>query len=155
MTTQETIEEASVVVTQRATREAAPDRVSQATIWDLVQYRNGSATWEGMAYLIGVTIDYHKGKTTMSMSTHVIGFKAPTPDFLAKLEAYEACRKAKIQIPAALEDYFEGERPNPLGQRVRIENSTKPYQDDNSSGYEIDLAKLPSGVTHLLFTNSW
>lgn len=57
MTIHDTIEAASVVETQRATREAAPDRVSEATVWDLVQYRNESATWESMSRQIGATVD--------------------------------------------------------------------------------------------------
>jgi hypothetical protein len=87
----------------------------------------------------------------MGVSTHIIGLKEPTVEYLAKLEAYRACENAGVEVPKELEDYFDGLRCDCVpddGMEVSIEGAmtgTVEYGD----GAIIDLSKLPEGVTRI------
>lgn len=93
----------------------------------------------------------------MSMSTHVVGLRPPTEEYLKKVKAWEACDAAEVEIPQELQDYFNGERPEPTGMLVEIEKSPAItlHRARGSAGFEVDTTKLPEGVTIVRFYNSW
>ena len=86
----------------------------------------------------------------MSVDLVVCGIKPPTEEYTKKLEAWKACEAAGVEIPKEVDDFFNGEEPEPSGMRVELpydapECCTEWY-DENGQGYEIDLSKLPKGV---------
>lgn len=91
----------------------------------------------------------------MSMSSHVMGFKAPTPKFNAMLDAYRSCVAAKIQIPEEVLEFFGHEEPDEAGIEVSLKGCIRPYAAEMCDGFEVDLSKLPEGVTMIRFYNSY
>lgn len=89
----------------------------------------------------------------MGMSTDVQGFRPPGEQFEKMRAAYEACSEAGVDIPGEVEDFFEGEPPDPQGVCVDIAEAAT--ERPGGAGYEVDLTKLPAGVTVIRFTNSW
>jgi hypothetical protein len=72
---------------------------------------------------------------------------------------YDACTKAQIGIPKEVDDYFDGEEPDPAGVVVDLQLSgsgcVSSYRGNASEGLEVDLKKLPKDMTILRFVNSW
>lgn len=94
----------------------------------------------------------------MGMSTHVEGFKAPDAKWKQMKTVWDACRAAEIGVPEEVDDYFEGEDPDHFGVTVEIEGTEccKEWSDEyNRVGFEVELKKIPKGVTHIRFYNSW
>lgn len=99
----------------------------------------------------------------MSMSTHIIGFRAPDEQWKKMKDVYEACVEAGIKIPEAVDDFFGGEMPADSGVTVNLNNyledsSVKEYNEPGRFGYTIDireLQKLHPNITHIRFYNSY
>ena len=92
----------------------------------------------------------------MSMSTHIVGFRPADEKWKEMKTIWDACEKAGIDIPEAVEEFFDGEAPGDKpGAEVEIESALREWQDEGASGYEVDLGKLPKNVTVLRFYNSW
>ena len=91
------------------------------------------------------------------MSTHVIGIRASTPEHLRMVAAWRANEAAGLEQPAKLWAYFNHEPPDAAGSLI-VEipkDAMKKYTDDSRSGFDVDLSKIPEGVTSLRFYNSW
>ncbi len=84
----------------------------------------------------------------MSLSTHVIGFVPPDERWKAMKAIWDACKKAKIDPPTEVEDFFEG-RPDEEGQEVVIPH--KQWVGEDSNGIEINTAKIPAKVKIIRF----
>lgn len=76
----------------------------------------------------------------------------------------DACKEADVAIPLEVLDFFNGEPPDPRGVRVELEEyphtknkhgAVKEYHADMQDGYEVDVTKLPEGVTIIRFYNSY
>jgi len=91
----------------------------------------------------------------MSMSTSVYGFRPPDERFKEMLAIYKACTKAKIEIPAEVDEFFDGGEPDPAGVAIDLGKAEKEFRTDGQEGIEIDLKKLPKDVTLIRFVNSW
>ena len=92
----------------------------------------------------------------MSMSTHVIGFAPPDEKWKAMKSVYDSCINAGIYIPAEVENFFNGEKPDPAGVSTNIGFLASKWTDgDMCSGIEIDLSKLPKNVKIIRFYNSY
>jgi hypothetical protein len=93
----------------------------------------------------------------MSQSTHVIGFRPPDDKWKAMKTVYDACDQANVRIPEEVAKFFNGSRPDPSGVEVRIDNTpaVKEYRADMVDGYEIDITKLPPGLTIIRVYNSY
>jgi hypothetical protein len=89
------------------------------------------------------------------MSTYVIGFMPHTADYLRKARAYQACEEAGLCPPKELLDLFENGPPDEAGMLVEIKAATKQWNGDCASGIEVDITKLPPGVTIIRFKNSY
>lgn len=89
----------------------------------------------------------------MSMSTNVIGIK-PADEKWKKMKAiWDSCQKGKIAPPEEVFAYFEYKDPDPKGIKVEIEN--QKYEDEGSSGVEVDISKLSKDIKIIRFYNSW
>lgn len=95
----------------------------------------------------------------MSMSTHVIGIKEPTEEFRKKYEAYRACEAAGVRPPKEVADFFDGvgfQYIDSTGMEVELDKScAREWKADMKEGYEIEVAKIPAGVTRVRVYNSW
>ena len=91
----------------------------------------------------------------MSMSTHVVGFRPPDETWQKMKAAWDACCLAGVNPPTPVASFFGPSGPDPSGVDVDIRTAVKSYSDDNREGFEVDLTKLPPGLTALRFWNSW
>jgi hypothetical protein len=93
----------------------------------------------------------------MGMSTHIVGFREPTQEHLEKVAAYKACELAEVDIPKKLQDYFRDTEPSEHGMEVDLEDSgsVSEHRSDCTDGFDVDLKKLPQGVTRIRFFNSY
>lgn len=89
----------------------------------------------------------------MGMSTFVYGFKPPDEKWARMKQIYEACEKEDIEIPDKVDDYFNGNEPDPAG--VRVDIPAEGWRDENSEGIEIEVEKIPKDVKIIRFVNSW
>jgi len=90
----------------------------------------------------------------MGMSTSVIGFKEPDERFKKMYAIYKACEEADVDIPDEVDDFFEGEPPDPRGVKV-YDLPVKPYNENMEDGYELRLSEVPKDITVIRFSNSW
>jgi hypothetical protein len=97
----------------------------------------------------------------MGMNTYVKGFRPPNDKWKAMKAIYDACESGGIAVPDEVDDFFNGEPPDKAGVEVDLEvkklglGCVRPYRDDSREGIEVDVTKLPKGVTILRFVNSW
>lgn len=92
----------------------------------------------------------------MGMSTHVVGYK-PADETWKKMKAvWDSCRVAEVPVPKTVNDYFGGEYPGDApGMEISIKGATREFSVDSSDIIEIDISKLPTGVSFIRFCNSW
>lgn len=89
----------------------------------------------------------------VSMSTYVKGF-APADETWQKMkDIWDACVAAQVRIPEAVDDFFDGEPPDPRGVEVGL--PAREWRDGDREGYEVDVADIPPHVTTLRFYNAW
>jgi hypothetical protein len=91
----------------------------------------------------------------MSMSTHVIGFITPSETYKLKVAAWRACAAAGVDIPTELNEFFNYETPQDAGMQVKIDLAVYPYSANCKSGFDVDINKLPPGVSVVRFYNSY
>lgn len=93
----------------------------------------------------------------MGMSTHVVGFRPADEEWNRMKAAYNSCKAAKVGVPDAVYQFFDGESPGDKpGMEVDIRSAVREWNDGQSrSGYEIDLSKLPSNVKIIRCYNSY
>lgn len=98
----------------------------------------------------------------MGMSTHIEAFIPDTDsEFLRHRKVVKVCLEADVSLPKETADYFGYSRPGShmleekLQIELRIGEHYQEWSDDSSSGFEVDLTKLPEGVSKLRFYNNW
>jgi hypothetical protein len=91
----------------------------------------------------------------MGMTTRIHGFVEPNEDYQKKAEAYRACMAAGIAPPILIEEFFNYEEPSPSGMKVDIKDAVTKRDVDMQDFYEVDISKLPKGVTKIAFVNSY
>lgn len=89
----------------------------------------------------------------MGMSTNIIGFRAPDEKWKAMKAIYDSCKAAGVGVPSEVELFFENGKPDERGVEIKIE--VAEWVNEYSSGYEVDLKKLPANLTHIRFYNSY
>lgn len=99
----------------------------------------------------------------MGMSTYIQGFRDPSSQkHKAMVAAVMALYDAEIyELPHELDRYFGGldieevVRDEFAGLEVDIESAISRGDREMRDDYIIELQKIPEGVTHLRFTNSY
>lgn len=91
----------------------------------------------------------------MGMSTHVIAFRPPDEKWRRMKAIYDACVAGDIEIPVEVDDFFNDKHPDENGVEVDIDEILEKWSDESRSGYQIEISKLPKGITILRFYNSW
>lgn len=95
----------------------------------------------------------------MSMSVYIKGLRPVTNEYIKKLEIYEACNELDITPPEELSEYFDYDE-HPCEDGILIDIPGDFIEHDTSfhhasEYYDVDLTKLPDGVTKLRFVMSY
>lgn len=96
------------------------------------------------------------------MSTHIYGFVPDTDETYQRMKkVLLACDEADMELPEAAAKYFGAKYPDVslLEEKleVKLKNGVhyKDYNGDMQEGFEVDIDKLPKGVTKIRFVNSY
>jgi hypothetical protein len=89
----------------------------------------------------------------MGMSTHVEGFVPPDEQWQQMKAVWDACAAAGIDQPSEVDEFFDGQEPDPNGQEVEIPH--QDWQNGHSQGVEIKTEDIPKNVKVIRFYNSW
>jgi hypothetical protein len=71
------------------------------------------------------------------------------------------CLEADISLPKETAEYFGTENPEEwaLDEKLSVDLEEdvhyKEWSEDSSQGFELDLTKVPKGVTKIRFYNNW
>ena len=93
----------------------------------------------------------------MSMSTNVVGIVPADGKYKRMVAAAKALELAGLEIPDAINEFFDWEWPiNEDGMVVDInKEAISEYSADMEDGYEIDIFKLDPKIKIIRFTNSY
>ena len=89
----------------------------------------------------------------MSLSIHVVGYRPPDARWNEMKAIYEACSRAKINIPEEVNSFFGFDDPSDKpGMEVPLTKEVlQKYEGEYKSGYEVDVSRLPSDVRFIRF----
>jgi len=101
----------------------------------------------------------------MGMSTRIEAFIPDTDlEYQKHKKVFLACHEADVELPKQTAEYFggdEGDWPEleMLDEKLEIRliegvHYTE-YRGDMIEGFEVDINKLPKGVSKIRFTNSY
>lgn len=98
----------------------------------------------------------------MGMSTHIEAFIPDTdPEYQRHKKVLMVCREEGVSLPLETAKYFDDTHASEylldskLARELEKGFHYTEYSDESSQGFEVDLTKLPKGVTKLRFYNSW
>ncbi len=93
----------------------------------------------------------------MSMKMNVVGIMAADEKYNLMREIWDMCVKADIDPPDEVYDFFRHEEPDGTGLQIDIKNSgaVETWGEEEKSGFQVDITKLPEGVRFIRFYNSW
>lgn len=93
----------------------------------------------------------------MGVSYYVQGLKPITDDYKKRLEILNACKELKITPPKEILDYFEHDSsPCEDGIVVSLKEDIVNKKTDRYHSYlDVDISKLPKGVTTVRFVCSY
>jgi len=98
----------------------------------------------------------------MGMSTHIEAFIPDTDsEYIKHKEILEVCAKNEVTLPKETAEYFGDDFPQrylldeKLSVALKEGEHYNNWSDESSEGFELDLTKLPKGVTKLRFYNNW
>ena len=89
----------------------------------------------------------------MGMSTHIIGFRPPDEKWQKMKKVWDACVEAGTDVPDEVSKFFNWDEPDEKGIEVSIPK--QEFSELGRSGYDVEIAALPAGITHIRFYNSW
>ena len=93
----------------------------------------------------------------MSMFAYVQGIKPITEYYKKRLEIYKNCKELKISPPEEIRKYFKDDS-EPCDEGIIVdlkEYIVKQGSDDCRDYYDVDLTKIPEGVTRVRFVISY
>lgn len=99
----------------------------------------------------------------MGMSTHIEAFTPDSdPEYQKHKKVLLACIEADVFLPKQTAEYFGVEilpsidlLEDKLSVALKEGEHFKNWNDESSAGFEVDLTKLPKGITKLRFYNNW
>lgn len=98
----------------------------------------------------------------MGMSTHIKAFIPDTdPEYQRHRKVLLACDEAEVSLPKETAEYFgvidfdKNTLDDKLEFDIKNSDCLSKWKDHDADGYEIDLTKLPQGVTKIRFYNEW
>ena len=91
----------------------------------------------------------------MSMSTHVVGFRAPDKKWNLMKAVWDACNEAGLVIPQEVDEFFDYEEPDPSGVTVELSYESWTSDDNTQDGIEVMMEDIPKDLTSIRFYNSY
>lgn len=102
----------------------------------------------------------------MGMSSSVYGIRKPDDKWKKYKKIIDTLETAGLSwedAPDEVLEFFGHSQPDPDGITVEFGSDYMPqkheccseYSDECSTGFIIDISKLPKNITHIKFTNSW
>lgn len=98
----------------------------------------------------------------MGMSTHIQGFIPDTDtDFKKHKKILLFCMEENVSLPKETAEYFGSDDAEEYlieeKLEIKLEEGVhyKEWMEDSSKGFEVDLTRLPKGVTKLRFFNTY
>lgn len=99
----------------------------------------------------------------MAMSTKIKGFISDTNvEYQKHKKVFLACKEAGVDLPKQTAEYFGSDNTDEedllegkLEMKLQLGVHYEEYSADMVEGFEVDLTKLPQGVTKLRFYNSY
>ncbi len=104
----------------------------------------------------------------MGMSTSVVGIVPPDAEWKKNVAAFEACLAAGVEVPEELYERLGLDadpscEPDPeglvvcaeYGDDADLKAACHEWSSDCSSGYEIDISKVPKRYKLIRVYNSW
>jgi hypothetical protein len=92
------------------------------------------------------------------MRTHVIGIK-PHDEKWKKMKAiWDNCEEMGITVPTEVSYYFNWESPDEQGVVLQLQQMpgvVEKFSNEYSSGFVVNVDKLPEDIKQIRFTNSW
>jgi hypothetical protein len=99
------------------------------------------------------------------MGLSVMAITPPNEEWEKMKTIWEACEAANVEVPAAVDQFFDGMPPDEKGVVLFLNDlmdgrghhlclSLYTNEEMEEEGYEVDLSKLPKGVTFLRFVYS-
>lgn len=93
----------------------------------------------------------------MNVSMNIYAVKPADDDYKRKSAAWRACDSAGIPVPKELDEFFNGEEPDPTGTVIDIADETgeslhascKQLDAEDSWTFEVDITKLPKGTRYV------
>ena len=93
----------------------------------------------------------------MGMCTHIYGFRKPDKKFQIMKNIYDLCTEANIDIPDKVQEFFGWEAPEDTGIKVFLVFLEEVIEDvkgfEMKDAWQIEVSKIPKGVTHIRFEN--
>lgn len=93
-----------------------------------------------------------------SPSMFIKGIHEPDDKYRAMKAVYDACKKAHINLPDEVGEFFGWQEPSDLGNTIDLglHAATYNYCDGKGrEGFEVKLADLPKNITHIRFYLHW
>lgn len=84
----------------------------------------------------------------MGADLFVQGFAQPNKEFKQMLEAFNACKRAGVEPPKEVWDFFNWENPSPHGIPVEKDSLTGITEKcvDGTHSYIVEIDKLPPEI---------
>ena len=94
------------------------------------------------------------------MGVHVVGIRDLSKKAEKMIAVKLACDAAGVDYPEEVKDYlkYPGESLEYIRQELEeidLDDCLKPWTDDVSEGYEIDVASIPGEAKTIRFYFSW
>jgi len=91
----------------------------------------------------------------MGMNTFVEGFRPPDEEWKRMATIYNLCLKSKISVPEKVLAFFNDAPPHENGVLIDIGDCVEYFTEDVVQSWTVNITKLPEGIKHIKFTNSY
>jgi len=91
----------------------------------------------------------------MSRTRFIEGIVPPDDDWRYMKAIVDACDKAGIGWPERVNDFFEGEKPDPAGMTIDLKEYCREWGDMDRDGFEIDVVDIPEKVNTIRVYETW
>lgn len=96
--------------------------------------------------LLGQQLEAAKKKL---LHVHITGLREPDEQWLKMRAILDACKAASVDTPLVVQNFFVDAGSD--GPVVDLQPLATDWKNGSATGLELDLAKLPAGVTKLRF----
>ncbi len=62
---------------------------------------------------------------------------------------YDSCVSMNISVPEEVLEFFDYGKPDDKGREIYLTDTEYEWHDENYSGYEIELSKIPKDIKYI------